>query len=108
VDACPICAIPTDRIWIETEHAIAFAAAEPATDGHMIVAPRKHVFTIYQLAVPEQQAVWSLVTEVRERLLTGLKPDGSSPTRETPRLCRGGSRSLTDPEIWGSRRIPLQ
>jgi diadenosine tetraphosphate (Ap4A) HIT family hydrolase len=40
--------------------------------------PRKHVTTIYELTLPEQQGVWKLVAEVRERLLTGLKPDGFS------------------------------
>jgi len=64
-----------DRIWIETEHAIAFADAESIVDGHVIVAPRKHVSTIHQLSIPEQKAIWKLVAEVRERLLSGLKPD---------------------------------
>ena len=36
------------------------------------------MFTVYQLPVPEQQAIWVLVSEVCERLITGLKPDGFS------------------------------
>jgi diadenosine tetraphosphate (Ap4A) HIT family hydrolase len=64
-----------DRIWIEPEHAIEFADAEPVADIHMIVVPRKHVCTIHQLSVLEQKAIWNLVAEVRERLLTGLAPD---------------------------------
>ncbi len=42
----------------------------------MLVAPRKHVGTIYELNMAEQKAIWELVGEVRERLLIGLKPDG--------------------------------
>ena len=38
--------------------------------------PRRHVGTIYELSTPEQGAIWTLVGEARERLLTGLKPDG--------------------------------
>ncbi len=41
----------------------------------MLVIPRRHVPSIYKLTADEQSAVWSLVAEVRERLLTGLKPD---------------------------------
>jgi diadenosine tetraphosphate (Ap4A) HIT family hydrolase len=77
VDHCPICSLTPGRIWLESEHAIAFAAAEPATDGHMIVAPRKHVSSIYELPVNEQQ-LWALVGKVRGRLLPGLEPTGFS------------------------------
>jgi diadenosine tetraphosphate (Ap4A) HIT family hydrolase len=44
-------------------------------DGHMLVVPRKHIGTIYELTMPEQKAVWALVAEARGRLLTGLMPD---------------------------------
>jgi diadenosine tetraphosphate (Ap4A) HIT family hydrolase len=42
----------------------------------MLVVPRKHVSTIYELTTAEQKDIWDLVGEVRQRLLTGLKPDG--------------------------------
>ena len=76
VDLCPFCALPADRIWIETEHAIALPDAFPVVDGHMLVVPRKRVASIYQLQRPEQTAIWELVSEMRQRLLTGLKTDG--------------------------------
>jgi diadenosine tetraphosphate (Ap4A) HIT family hydrolase len=77
--SCPFCSLPPGRVWIETEHAVALPDADPVADGHTIVAPRAHVNNIYALTTPEQQAVWQLVSEVRERLLTGLKPpDGFS------------------------------
>jgi diadenosine tetraphosphate (Ap4A) HIT family hydrolase len=65
------------RVWIEAEHAIAFAAAEPATDGHILIAPKKHVFTVYQLSIAEQKAIWALVVTFgsgcsRGSSLTGL------------------------------------
>jgi hypothetical protein len=37
LDPYPFCSITPDRIWIETEHAIAFAASEPAADRHMVI-----------------------------------------------------------------------
>jgi diadenosine tetraphosphate (Ap4A) HIT family hydrolase len=73
--ACPICSLARARNWIENEHAIAFAPADPIADGHMVIAPRKHVATVHALAADEQPAVWKLAGEVRNRLLIGLKPD---------------------------------
>jgi diadenosine tetraphosphate (Ap4A) HIT family hydrolase len=76
VEPCPFCGVPSDRIWIATDHAIALGDAHPVVDGHTLVVPRKHVASIYELEISEQQAIWGLVSEVRQRLLTGLKPDG--------------------------------
>jgi hypothetical protein len=45
-------------------------------DGHTLVTPRLHFASIYELTAELQSAVWNLVAEVRERLLTGLKLDG--------------------------------
>lgn len=75
-DRCPFCAIEPARVWIENDHAIGLPDAFPVADGHTLVVPRKHVSTIYELTILEQQALWDLVGEVRTRLLTGLKPDG--------------------------------
>jgi diadenosine tetraphosphate (Ap4A) HIT family hydrolase len=75
---CPFCNVAPGRIWIETEHAIALADPQPISDGHTIVFPRKHVSTVYELTISEQESLWALVSEVRRRLLTGLTPDGFS------------------------------
>src|SRR5690348_7277298 len=75
MSSCPFCSLDGSRNWIENEHAIAFSDAYPVTDGHTLVIPRRHVSSIYELTTEEQSAVWSLVAEVRERLLGGLKPD---------------------------------
>jgi diadenosine tetraphosphate (Ap4A) HIT family hydrolase len=75
---CPFCSISADQVWIDTEHAVAFHDAFPVADGHTLVAPRKHVSTIYELTISEQRAIWDLVGEVRERLLTGLRPNSFS------------------------------
>ena len=72
---CPFCSRRSHDAWIDNGHAIAFADAYPVTEGHTLVVLRKHVSSIYRLTAEEQAAAWSLVAEVRERLLTGLKPD---------------------------------
>ena len=47
-------------------------------DRHIVVAPRKHVSSTYDLSDAEQNALWVLVSELRSRLLTGLMPDAFS------------------------------
>lgn len=74
--SCPFCSLDSSRMWIQNEHAIAFPDAHPVTDGHTLVIPRPHVGSMYGLRADQQAAVWDLVTEVRRRLLIGMKPDG--------------------------------
>ena len=74
--SCPFCSLDSSRMWIQNEHAIAFPDAHPVTDGHTLVIPRQHVGSMYGLRADQQAAVWDLVTEVRRRLLIGMKPDG--------------------------------
>ena len=50
--------------------------AYPVSDGHTLVIPSRHVITIYELTAAEQKPIWELVSEVRKRLLTELRPDG--------------------------------
>ena len=73
---CPFCSVAPNRKCLENEHAIAFADAYPVTDGHTLVIPRQHVSSIYQLSAVQESAVWDLVAEVRQSILTKLKPDG--------------------------------
>jgi diadenosine tetraphosphate (Ap4A) HIT family hydrolase len=57
VSGCLFCPLDLAHIWIENEHAIAFAPADPIADGHMVIAPHKHVATVYALTANEQAAV---------------------------------------------------
>jgi histidine triad (HIT) family protein len=75
VSTCPFCSIPASQIWIESEHAVAFAADAPAAEGHIVVVPREHVPSIHALPTAVQKGVWALLGEVRNRLRTGMVPD---------------------------------
>lgn len=39
----------------------------------MVVAPRRHVSSLYALDVGEQQELWALVTEIRNRLARSMR-----------------------------------
>jgi diadenosine tetraphosphate (Ap4A) HIT family hydrolase len=72
---CPFCSLDPGRKWIENEDAIAFPDGYPLSDGHTLVIPRKHVFSIYELTADEQAAIWALVADIRQQLISSLKPD---------------------------------
>ena len=74
--ACPFCTLQRELLWIETEHAVAVRDAYPVSEGHTLIIPHKHVVNIYELSLTEQSMIWELVSEVRTRLLTDLRPDG--------------------------------
>jgi diadenosine tetraphosphate (Ap4A) HIT family hydrolase len=73
---CPFCHLEKSRIHAESELALAFLDAFPVTQGHMLVVPKRHVASLFDLSEDEQAAVWKVVTLVRDKLIADLKPDG--------------------------------
>jgi len=57
-------------------HAVAFADGFPVAAGHTLVAPRRHVASVFDLATEEYAAVWALVAAVRARLAAATGADG--------------------------------
>lgn len=55
---------------------MAISDAYPVSEGHTLIVPRRHVMSIYDLADAEYNAVWELVSQVHQRLVTDLRPDG--------------------------------
>ena len=73
---CPFCTLPDERIWLETDRAVAVPDNYPATDGHCLVLPRRHVASLWDLSPDEQLEVWQLVADVRADLEDRYAPDG--------------------------------
>jgi len=69
---CPFCAIDPDRIVVSDLEAFAVLDAYPVTDGHIVVIPRRHVPTVFQLPPDEQANIWIFVSRVRNLLATKL------------------------------------
>jgi diadenosine tetraphosphate (Ap4A) HIT family hydrolase len=72
---CPFCSIDVGRVLASNEHAVAFADGYAVSRGHTLVVPRRHVASLFDLTPDEQAALWTLVAEVRRRLLDELTPD---------------------------------
>src|SRR5262245_6292356 len=75
-DDCPFCRLEGSRIRLENGFAVALLDGFPVTEGHTLVAPKRHVVSVFDLPEDEQEAVWVLVARVRAMLLAELKPDG--------------------------------
>jgi diadenosine tetraphosphate (Ap4A) HIT family hydrolase len=73
---CPFCHLEKSRITLDNDYAVAFPDAYPVVEGHMLVVPKRHVASLFDLSDEEQAALWRLVALVRGKLLSELRPDG--------------------------------
>jgi diadenosine tetraphosphate (Ap4A) HIT family hydrolase len=73
---CPFCHLKQSRIILESDCAVAFPDAYPVAEGHMLIVPKRHVVSLFDLPDEEQAALWRLVALVRGKLLSELRPDG--------------------------------
>ena len=66
---CPFCRLIAEAEYGDAnETAVAFPDAYPVSQGHMLIVPRRHVASVYDLDAAEQVGVWSLVAAVRATL----------------------------------------
>jgi diadenosine tetraphosphate (Ap4A) HIT family hydrolase len=56
-DSCPFCDYDPERIWLQNDVGIAVHYAFPVTDGHVLVIPKKHVESLYDLDSEERAAL---------------------------------------------------
>jgi diadenosine tetraphosphate (Ap4A) HIT family hydrolase len=73
---CPFCHLAEDRIWLQTDVAVAFLDQFPVSPGHTLVIPEHHIGALMDLPENDQDEIWSLVAHVRKELLEKYKPDG--------------------------------
>src|SRR5215471_6075631 len=65
---CPYCSANPEDAWILTDDVVATPHPNPLTAFHLIVAPRRHVATFYDLDVGEQRHIWEVLSALRERI----------------------------------------
>lgn len=64
------------RTVLETRDVVAFFPLDPAAVGHVLVVPRIHVETIWQLDTDTAHVLADAVIRVAHAMRTALKPDG--------------------------------
>jgi diadenosine tetraphosphate (Ap4A) HIT family hydrolase len=73
---CPFCHVEKSCITLENDSAVAFPDLFPVAEGHVLVVPKRHVASVFDLPDEELAALWSLVALARAKLASELKPDG--------------------------------
>jgi diadenosine tetraphosphate (Ap4A) HIT family hydrolase len=69
---------PTKNLKLITESATAYAMFDgyPISKGHVLVIPKRHVSSYFELPFKEQTACWLMVNKVQEILKAEFAPDG--------------------------------
>jgi len=73
---CPFCNLEPSRIFADNEHAVAICDGFPVNPGHVLIIPKRHFVSLFEATKEEMVALFALLDDVRERLLTERKPDG--------------------------------
>ena len=79
--ACPFCRIasgadPAEREVYRDQSIVAFFPTEPAALGHVLIVPRRHVESIWELTTDEASQLSAAVLKVAHAIRRGLLPDG--------------------------------
>jgi diadenosine tetraphosphate (Ap4A) HIT family hydrolase len=69
---CPYCSASVEDAWIINEHAVAVPPLSPVASCHVVVAPRRHVASFYDLDVQEQRVLWDMLHDLRKRIAESL------------------------------------
>ena len=67
--------IPSTGIY-EDDKTLAFMDINPVTDGHLLVIPKVHTETIFDMIGPDLSAVWATTKKVADAIRQALQPDG--------------------------------
>ncbi|MEI8255109.1 MAG: HIT family protein [Deltaproteobacteria bacterium] len=76
---CLFCAIaegttPSNVVWTDDAH-VAFLDVNPVARGHVLLVPRRHAATIYDLAPHEFAALFDVVRRIGPRLAASIGSD---------------------------------
>lgn len=75
--SCPFCNLESDRdIIIENEKAFAIFDKFPVSNGHLLIIPKLHCYSYFDLNIEIQNACWDLVNQGKLLLEKKYSPDG--------------------------------
>ena len=74
--SCPFCEIAPQSIVDDSPHTLALRDGYPVAPGHVLVVPRRHVTSIFDLQLEEWEDLWALVRRVRSGLEELREADG--------------------------------
>jgi diadenosine tetraphosphate (Ap4A) HIT family hydrolase len=73
---CLFCALPTNRIVEENDHAVLILDGFPVSPGHSLVIPKRHVGSFFDVTEVERSALLGLLDRAKDLVEQRNKPDG--------------------------------
>lgn len=73
---CPFCTLPAERILHENDHAVWILDIHPASAGHSLIVPKRHVESFFETTPAEREAILVLLDRAREQLRRNHAPSG--------------------------------
>ena len=73
---CPFCDIDSDRVHLESKHFKVFRDGYPVSPGHTLIAPKRHVESLFDLNDAEKKDFWSVIELASTELNSIMSPDG--------------------------------
>ena len=76
MSTCPFCPPPAARTFLETPDLLALWDAYPASPGHALIIPRRHVATWFDATDAERAALAAATEQVKAEIEKLHRPDG--------------------------------
>ena len=73
---CIFCKINENDIILESKLSIAFFDIFPVSNGHMLIIPKKHTISYFNLDSEERSDIWQLVNKAKKYLDINFEPNG--------------------------------
>ncbi len=73
---CPFCRLDVSKQLFSNDLAIVIDDGFPVSRGHCLIIPKRHFSSLFEATGGEQLALWELVKQARQHLLSKYEPDG--------------------------------
>lgn len=76
MNTCPFCTMKPEKIIVENKLCVAFFDNHPVSRGHLLIIPKAHKETYFDLSAEEKVALDELIMRGKIYLDTNFAPDG--------------------------------
>ncbi len=91
---CPFCTLPDSRFVDCNAYGVTIRDAYPVSPGHMLVIPRRHVASFFEITEAERSGLMGLLSNAKNMVQADLAPagyniginDGASAGQTVPHL----------------------
>ena len=72
---CPFCCLANERILKTTQHSLIIRDGYPISKGHTLIIPKRHIASLFDASLEEQQDLLQALTWAKKQLDKELKPN---------------------------------